>query len=112
MIEEWNKATIIGHIWNLFTKADSFSVAWGKKNLLKEKSFQQINIPQNCTHSWRKILKLRNIGNNFIEFTGGDGKSIHLQLDWWHPDGILYEKYGYRDVYDAGSKVNTSQKVF
>lgn len=39
MIEEWNKATIIGHIWNLFTKADSFSVAWGKKNLLKEKSF-------------------------------------------------------------------------
>jgi hypothetical protein len=34
-----------------------------------------------------------------------DGSSIHLGLDWWHSDGILYEKYGYRLIYDARSKL-------
>jgi hypothetical protein len=34
----------------------------------------------------------------------GDGNSFHLWLDWWQPDGILYEQYGYRVVYDARSK--------
>jgi len=38
-------------------------------------------MPQNCTWSWKKILKLRDI------------------------DGILYEQYGYRVVYDARSKI-------
>jgi hypothetical protein len=35
----------------------------------------------------------------------GNGENIHLWLDWWHPDEILYTKCGYRVVYDAGSKV-------
>lgn len=35
-----------------------------------------------------------------------DEKSINIWLDWWHSDGILYERHGYRVVYDAVSKVN------
>lgn len=35
----------------------------------------------------------------------GDGKNIHLWLDWWHPDDVLYEQYGYKVVYDARSKM-------
>jgi hypothetical protein len=26
-------------------------------------------------------------------------------LDWWHPDDVLYEQYGYKVVYDARSKM-------
>jgi hypothetical protein len=33
----------------------------------------------------------------------GDGSSIFLWLDWWHPSGILVDKFGFRVVYDAGS---------
>jgi hypothetical protein len=35
----------------------------------------------------------------------GDASSIHLWLDWWYPDGILYEQYVYRIIYDARSKL-------
>lgn len=31
--------------------------------------------------------------------------NIYLWLDWWHPDSVLYEKYGHRAMYDAQSKV-------
>lgn len=34
-----------------------------------------------------------------------DGSSIHLWLNWWHPDGIPYDHYGYRVVYDARNKL-------
>jgi hypothetical protein len=32
---------------------------------------------------------------------------IYMWLDWWHPYGILYTRYGQRIAYDAGSKVET-----
>jgi hypothetical protein len=41
----------------------------------------------------------------FIKFSVGDGKNIHLWLDWWHPDDVLCEQYGYKVVYDAQSKM-------
>lgn len=33
----------------------------------------------------------------------GDGRSIHLWSDHWHPDGRLIDKYGFRIVYDTRS---------
>lgn len=29
-----------------------------------------------------------------------------MLLNWWHPNGVLYEKYGHKLVYDAGNKVD------
>lgn len=37
------------------------------------------------------------MARNFLKFEVGDGKSIHLWMDWWHPDGILYEQNMYDD---------------
>jgi hypothetical protein len=76
-------------------------VAWVKENLLKRKSFWSVGIPQNCSWSWRKILKLRDIAKRFLRFEVGNGENIHLWMDWWHPAGVLIEKFGYRAVYDA-----------
>jgi hypothetical protein len=81
-IEEWNRAAIVRHIWKLFTKAGSLWVTWVKENLLKGQSFFQINIPQNCTWSRRKILKLRDTAKNSIKYVVGDGNTIHVWLDW------------------------------
>jgi hypothetical protein len=39
-----------------------------------------------------------------MQFEVGDGRTIHLWFDHWHPSGVLYEKYGHRVVYDACSK--------
>lgn len=45
---------------------------------------------------------------NFFQFKVGDGNGIFTfgLIAWWHPDGILYEKYGQRIIYDAGSRID------
>jgi hypothetical protein len=105
-LEEWNKATMMRHIWSLFAKAGSlWRVAWVKENLLKGKSFWQVFVPQICTWSWRKLLKLKDEAKHFISFDVGNGKNIYLWFDAWHLDGVLYEKYGHRVIYDSHSKL-------
>lgn len=45
------------------------------------------------------ILKL-----GLIRYEVDSGSNIFLQHDCWHPDIVLYNKYGHRVVYDAASK--------
>ncbi|KAK3199256.1 hypothetical protein Dsin_022671 [Dipteronia sinensis] len=104
-LEEWNRAAMMRHIWGLFAKAGSLWVAWVKENLLRGKSFWQVSIPQICTWSWRKLLKLRDEAKHFVSFDVGNGKNIYLWFDACHPDVVLYKKYGCRVIYDAHSKL-------
>jgi hypothetical protein len=60
--------------------------------------FLQLKVPQTCSWCWRKILKLRDIAKKFLRFMVGDGNRIYRLVA---PGGILYEKYGYRVIYDA-----------
>jgi hypothetical protein len=39
-----------------------------------------------CNYAWGNILKLRGIARKFIQFKVGDGRSIYLWHDWWHPE--------------------------
>jgi hypothetical protein len=39
----------------------------------------------------------------FLRYEVGIGEHIHLWLDWWHPMGVLFEKFGFKVVYDAHS---------
>jgi hypothetical protein len=41
-----------------------------------------------------------------LKFEVGDGKNIHLWLDHWHPLGVLFDKYGYRIIYDSQSRLD------
>lgn len=50
-------------------------------------------------------MKLRDLARKFIQFKVGDGKNIHMWLDSWNLDGVLYEKYVLRIVDNTGSKV-------
>ena len=48
-VEDWNKAVVTKHIWNLFTQVGSLWVAWVHCELLKGRSFWIVKIPQDCT---------------------------------------------------------------
>lgn len=65
------------------------------------------DIPQQCSWCWRKILKLIKPARKFIKFKVGSVYDIYLWLDNCHPSGILYEKNGFRVVYDARSNLDT-----
>ena len=47
------------------------------------------------------MLKLREDARLFLKYEVGDGRKIFFWHDHWHPDGILYLKYGHRVMYDA-----------
>lgn len=49
---------------------------------------------------------MRESAKNFIQFKLGNGKDIYLWWDRWHPNGVLYERYGFRMVYEAVCKSN------
>jgi hypothetical protein len=46
------------------------------------------------------------MARGFIKFEVGDGKHIHLWMDHWYPFGVLFEKYGYRIIYDSQSRLD------
>jgi hypothetical protein len=102
-LDIWNYSSMLRHIWSLFVRSRSIWVAWVKENLLKRKSFWSVGVSQNCSWNWRKFLKLRDIARRFLRYEVGAGEHIHLWLDWWHPMGVLFEKFGFKMVYDAHS---------
>jgi hypothetical protein len=63
-----------------------------------------IKIPQIASWSQRKILKLRGIAKFLMIFMIGNGSRIFLWLNSWHPDGVLFDIYGYRIIYDSRRK--------
>jgi hypothetical protein len=64
-----------------------------------------VNIPQSCSWSWRKILKLGDIAKRILKFEVSNGENIFLWLNSWHPYRILFEVFGRRVVDDAHSSV-------
>jgi hypothetical protein len=104
-LEVWNISSMLRHVWSLFTHSSSIWVAWVIEYLLRGRSFWSICIPQDCSWSWRKLLKLRDIAKLFLKFNVGDGSTIHMWVDNWHPTGVLSEQYGLRVVYDAQSRL-------
>lgn len=77
----------------------------GGGGLVEGRSFWQVPIPHTCSWSWKKILKLKGDAKDFLTFKVGDGSNIFLWFDSWHPAGYLFDWYGYRTVYYAGSAI-------
>jgi hypothetical protein len=111
MLAVWNIVSMLNHIWNLFSLADSLWVAWIHHYRLKGRSFWEVSIPQNCPWSWKKLLSLRNVAKQFIKFKVGDGSSIFLCHDMWHPVDCLLDRYGHRVMYDASLSIGPKLSI-
>ena len=76
--------------------------------------FWIVKSPQECTWSCGAILKLRDEARKFIRLEVGDGKTIFLWHDLWHPAGVLVQRFGSPVIYDVASnpeaKVNSVLK--
>jgi hypothetical protein len=104
--EVWNRSFMMRHIWNLFARSGSLWVAWVQQYLLKGRSLWNVKLPQNASWCWRKILNLRGLARDILKVEVGNGKSIHLWLDNWHPLGPLFDNFGFRPIYDSQSQID------
>lgn len=51
--------------------------------MIKDKHFWCLFIPSDCSWIWRKVLKLRSIAINFVQFSIGNGLKTSLWFDPW-----------------------------
>ena len=90
--ELWNRACMAKPIWNLCQiNSTSLWVNWVKVHLLREHSFWDISIHNNCSWTWRKLLQLRGEIRPFIHHIIGDGQHTWLWFDSWLPFGPILQ---------------------
>lgn len=110
-LEIWNKVAIAKHIWFLFSGGEqSMWCQWVKSYILKGISFWRVKMPSDPSWVWRKILSLRPIIYPLIKCSVGNGASISLWFDNWHPIGSLWAKFGDRIIYDSALGLDAKVK--
>ncbi|XP_062143871.1 uncharacterized protein LOC133851454 [Alnus glutinosa] len=77
-------------------------VAWKK---LWEELVEYLH-PQSLFLELQKLLNLKETAKKFISFKVGEGTSLSLWFDLWHPAGRLLDTYVFRIVYDIGSSLD------
>lgn len=109
-VKEMNNAGLMKQLWWIVGKKDSLWVKWIQGKYLEQNSFWTLKIPNDCSWSWRKLLKLRDKAEPIMKILLGNGNDTWLWLDNWHPCGVLLNTFGDWIRYDAGldrlTKVN------
>lgn len=93
-LKEVNKVYGLKLTWRMLS-GDSLWGKWIKANLLKRKSFWEVNIKtQNGSWMWRKMLKLREVAKVFHKKELGNGRHISFWFDNWSNKGALFDLVG------------------
>ena len=93
-VKDWNDATIMKHIWNLFYRKDSIWVAWVREVLLRRTSIWIARTPSLCSWSWQKILQLRDKVRPFIKHQVFNSVRTFLWHDFCNPLGPIFLTFG------------------
>ncbi|XP_052627262.1 uncharacterized protein LOC128133760 [Lactuca sativa] len=105
----WNKAILSKRIWLIISEADSIWVKWTKINLLKGRSFWDIEKKNGLSWSWRNLIKLKDVVRVHFCNKIGDGARTFMWFDDWHPLGPFSYVLSPREISQAG--FNISNKV-
>ena len=65
-ILSWNQASMIQHLWSIFSKLGSIWIAWIHAYELKGRNIWQASMFASCSWSWKKILQLRSLARQFV----------------------------------------------
>ena len=75
------------NIWTIITKVGSLWIAWIEAYVTKGRSIWNVQVAQNDSWNWRKLLQLRNLARRFFELRNG--------IEVWK---FLGSKYSVADV--------------
>lgn len=101
-LKEVNKVYGLKLIWRMLA-GDSLWGKWIKDNLLKGRSFWELNSKmQNGSWMWHKMLKLRPEAKRFYQKELGNGRNISFWFDSWSKRGPIFDLLGPRGIIDMG----------
>lgn len=89
-LPDWNKASMLRHLWALCKKEDILWVKWVHSYIIKSQCIWNMHLPTDSSWTLRKIFGLRDMGLRFIKSVVGNGKNTFLWLDNWHTLGPLF----------------------
>lgn len=93
-LKEWNRASMMRHLWALSKNEDILWVKWIHSYVIKDHCLWSMKLPADSSWTLRKIFGLREDGIKFIKSVIGDGQSTFLWLDNWHTLGPLFQMFG------------------
>lgn len=101
-LKDVNRVNGLKLIWRLLS-GNSLWGNWINDNLLKGKSFWEINPKtQSGSWMWRKILKLRDVAKQFHRKDLGNGRHVSFWFDVWSNRGALFDLMGPRGIIEMG----------
>nr|GEZ05522.1 hypothetical protein [Tanacetum cinerariifolium] len=101
-LDHFNKALMVLHVWKLLFLQESLWVKWIHVYKLKNRSFWDIPYHGKMSWSWRKLLLLRPLIQEFIWSCIGDGRTTFTWFDKWCDVGPLSNIISSRDITRAG----------
>ncbi|KAL9818900.1 putative RNA-directed DNA polymerase [Arabidopsis thaliana] len=96
---EWNKTLCLRLIWLLFNHQGSLWVSWHSHHHLRSRSFWDVAPSPSDPWSWRMLLFLRPLAEQFVKCNLGNGRIAHFWHDSWTSLGPLIKVMG-----DYGSR--------
>ncbi|KAJ9535362.1 hypothetical protein OSB04_un001524 [Centaurea solstitialis] len=105
----WNKVLLSKQIWKIMDCGDSLWVKWLHTYRLKGRCFWDIGEVFDAPWFWRKMVKIREGFRENLVHSIGNGRSVFLWFDNWHPLGPLCQFISKRDLYEA--KVDVKLKI-
>ncbi|GJT80580.1 RNA-directed DNA polymerase, eukaryota, reverse transcriptase zinc-binding domain protein [Tanacetum coccineum] len=107
-IDQWNKALLIKHLWNVANKKDTLWVKWVSMVKLKGRSVWEIEKQSNDSSLWKNLMDLRGEIRNFVQYKVGDGCSVSLWHDSWSMLPTLDTFISRREIFAAGFSNETT----
>ncbi|XP_058217276.1 uncharacterized protein LOC131328342 [Rhododendron vialii] len=81
------------HLWALCKRENNLWVKWIHSYFIKDQNFWVMKLPQDCSWTMRKLMKLRGLCQSWVKHVIGNGQRTFLWFDNWHPSGPLYKLF-------------------
>ena len=102
----WNKTLCLKLIWLLFSENESLWASWIKTHRITDASFWSIDESKQSSWTWKSLLKLRSIAQQFLRCEVGDGNMASFWFDHWSPLGPLVKLFGNSGPRQLGVPLN------
>ena len=107
-LKEVNKVYGLKLIWRLMLGTSLWS-KWIQIYVLKKKSFWEVKVnSQVGSWMWRKLLKLRDVAQEFYLKEVGNGRHTSFWFDKWSDKGRLFDLLGDLGMIDTGVRKDST----